>query len=143
MESQFKKNFSDDIGFPTFLFEWTVTLFKTKRPKQAENKAIETFFSNTYILDKFLDKEFLELDISENSSWEQSSLAEYFHYSKDQKELADFAVWLDGFVTSERFYKFADQFIDVERKLKTEAVGPKRSALVNRRSRLIEDLQRE
>ena len=136
----FKKNFPDDIGFPTFLFEWTVTLFKTKRLEQAENKAIETFFSNTYLIDKFLGKEFLELHISENSNWELSSLAENFHYSKDQNELSDFAKWLNSFVTSNKFFKIANEFIDIERKLKTELVGPKRSALVKRRYRLIDEL---
>jgi hypothetical protein len=139
----FKKNFPDDIGFPGFLFEWTVTLFKTKKLEQAENKAIETFFSNTYLLDKFLGKEFLELDISEHSNWEKSNLAKYFHYSKDQKELADFAEWLGHFVTGEKFYKIANEFIDIERKLKTEPVGPKRSALVKRRYQLIDDLEQE
>jgi len=108
--------------------------------EQAENKAIETFFSNTYLIDKFLGKEFLELHISENSNWELSSLAENFHYSKDQNELSNFAKWLNSFVTSNKFFKIANEFIDIERKLKTEPVGPKRSALVKRRYRLIDEL---
>ena len=27
----FEKNFPGDMGFPSFLFEWTITLFKTKK----------------------------------------------------------------------------------------------------------------
>ncbi len=139
----FNKNFPDDSGFPTFLFEWTVTLFKTKRIKHAEHKAIETFFSNTYIFDRYLDKELLDFDKSESSSWELSSLTDHFDYSKDQEELADFTDWLEKFVTSEKFYKCANEFIEIETKLKNEPVGPKRSALVNRRYSLLEDLENE
>ncbi len=43
----FNKNFSDDSGYPDFLFEWTIILFKTGRLKEAEKKAFETFRSNT------------------------------------------------------------------------------------------------
>ena len=34
----FEKNFPDDIGFPDFLFEWTIILFKKGKLKEAEKK---------------------------------------------------------------------------------------------------------
>ena len=39
----FDKTFPDDHGFPEFLFERTIILFKTGRIKEAEQKAFETF----------------------------------------------------------------------------------------------------
>jgi hypothetical protein len=136
----FDKNFPEDSGFPIFLFEWTITLFKTKRIKQAEKKAMETFYSNTYLIDKFLKKEFLDFDKLENSNWEYSSLVEQLIYSKEQDELTDFAEWLENFVTSEKFYDFANKFIEIESILKTEPVGQKRTELVKKRYKLLENI---
>jgi hypothetical protein len=43
----FKKNFPNDSGFPVFLFEWTIILFKTGRLKEIAHKVFETFRRNT------------------------------------------------------------------------------------------------
>jgi hypothetical protein len=39
----FHKNLDDDSGYPTFLFEWTLKLFKNGKLNEAEKKALETF----------------------------------------------------------------------------------------------------
>ena len=101
---------------------------------------METFYSNTYLIDKFLNKEFLDFDKSENSNWEYSSLAEQLIYSKDQNELIDFADWLENFITTEKFYDFANKFIEIESILKTEPIGEKRTKLVKERYKLIENI---
>ena len=50
----FAKTFPDDIGFPDFLFEWAVLLFKSGKLEQAKVKIWQTFCANTYVLDKWL-----------------------------------------------------------------------------------------
>lgn len=135
----FHKNFPDDVGYPIFLFEWTVTLFKTSDKKGAEKKALQTFFANTYLFDKFLGKPHLDLGIYTHSNWQEASLTEALPYSKDQAELADFVDWVSQFLTSDRFYTIANEFVDIERRLTTEPVGPARSALVARRYSLLDD----
>lgn len=135
----FDKNFPDDSCFPIFLFEWTVALFKSDDIKGAEKKALRTFFSNTYLFDKFLNKQFLRFDKYEGSNWEQSSLADSFEYSKDQTDLLDFADWISKFLTSDKFYNIANEFVDIERKLKTEPTGQTRNALVKRRYSLLDN----
>jgi len=135
----FDKTFPDDSGFPIFLFEWAIILFKTGKTGEAEKKALQTFFSNTYLIDKFLDKEFLYLDKSENSNWETDYLTKEFEYSKYQPELHDFADWLSLFVTSERFYKIANEFVAIEQRLKSEPVGRSRTLLVNKLYSLLEN----
>ncbi len=134
----FGKNFPDDSGFPVFLFEWTLTLFKTGNFRNAEKKALKTFFSNSYLFDKFLNKNFLHLDKYEGSNWEQAELTKHLEYSKDLPDLHDFADWINEFLTSDKFYKIANEFVDIERKLKTEPTGPTRTELVERRYRLID-----
>ncbi|WP_066224485.1 hypothetical protein [Formosa haliotis] len=137
----FDKNFPEDSGFPIFLFEWTITLFKKKKIKLAEKKALETFYSNTYLIDIFLENEMLHFDRSESSNWEYTSLVENLEYSKNQEELSDFANWLTDFTTTKTFYVFANKYIEIETELKHEPIGEKRSKLVNEKFQLRENLK--
>jgi hypothetical protein len=136
----FDKNFPDDCGYPVFLLEWTITLFKTGKETEAEKKALQTFMANTYLWDKFLGKELLHFDIKESSGWESEKLTENLVYSKDQEEYQDFAQWLDQFMKSEKFLKIANEFINIEIQLKTEPAGPKRSQLVKESRCLLDNL---
>jgi hypothetical protein len=76
----FAKQFQDDIGFPDFLFEWTIILFKNGLIKEAEKKAFETFCSNTYLLDKFFSKPIIPIDKWEGSNLEAPSFTEFFRH---------------------------------------------------------------
>ena len=135
----FHKNFNDDSGYPSFLLEWTITLFKNSKLKEAEKKALETFFSNTYLIDKFLGKELLDLNISEQSNWANASLVADLIYKHSDEELQYFTEWLSEFVISQKFYQYANEFIEIQRRLKTEPVGITRSQLVSRRYSLLDD----
>src|SRR5690606_8377974 len=66
----FKKTFPDDVGYPDFLFEWTITLYKTKRIKEAEKKAIETFSGNSYLFDSYFGKPVIPIEKWEFSNFE-------------------------------------------------------------------------
>jgi hypothetical protein len=136
----FNKNFPEDSCYPIFLFEWAITLFKTKRIKLAENKIKHTFYTNTYLIDKFLNKELLHFDKSEDSNWEYEQLIEHFKYSKDQEELNDFAEWLELFMKNENFLEFANDFIDLKEKLSNEPIGEIRSDLVKKQYKLLEQI---
>ena len=127
----FDKNFPDDSGYPIFLFEWTFILFKCDKLIEAENKAHQTFFSNTYLFDKFLGKEPLRLDKNESSNWEFESLVDGFLYSSLDTEFIEFASWTQNVLSSRTFLDKANEFIEIERKLKTEPVGQKRTELVS------------
>ncbi len=132
----FDKNFPDDSGYPIFLFEWAFILFKCDKLIEAENKAHQTFFSNTYLFDKFLGKELLRLDKNESSNWEFESLVDGFPYSSLDTEFIEFASWTQNVLSSRIFLDKANEFIEIERKLKTEPVGQKRTELVNRLSKI-------
>ncbi|WP_298766671.1 hypothetical protein [uncultured Polaribacter sp.] len=137
----FEKNFPEDSGFPIFLFEWTITLFKKNKIKLAEKKALETFYSNTYLIDFFLENKLLNFDKSESSNWEYSSLVENLEYSQNTEELIDFSEWLKEFTKTKTFYGFANNLIEIETKLKNEPIGKKRSKLVSEKYQLLENLK--
>ena len=58
----FDKNFPDDGGFPEFLFESAIILFKTSRQKEAANAAFRTFCSDPDWIDRFFDQPLIPLD---------------------------------------------------------------------------------
>ena len=114
----FDKNFGDDIGYPDFLFEWTILLFKNGRLKDAERKAVQTYCCNTYLFDKFFGRPVVPLVKWEGSNLEMPYLAEQLPYSSQQPELADFAAWLHQLERTEKFAAFAARFVSIGQQLK-------------------------
>jgi hypothetical protein len=134
----FQKNFSDDMGEPMFLFEWCMTLFKNGKLQEAENKAIETFTANTYLIDKFLDRPFHTFDMIDNAAWQKEQLNSTLPYSKDEERFKSFAQWLNLIVESTRYKSLTAEFMDIQIRLLTEPVGAIRSELIRRKYRLVE-----
>lgn len=137
----FQKNFPDDCGEPHFLFEWCITLFKNGKSKEAEKKAVETFMSNTYLIDTFLGKPFHSFDELEHSEWQKNQVTQYFSYSAKQEHLKGFAHWLSEFVLSDKFQAITNTFITNEIRLLTEPMGEKRNELVDSKRRLLDNFQ--
>lgn len=113
----FHKNFPDDSGFPDFLFEWTIILFKTGNIREAEKKAFETYCSNTYVFDKFFGRPIVPLDKYENSNINNPAYADYFNYSCQQSDLADFSDWLDKFIRTAKFAEASRKYIEIYKQL--------------------------
>ena len=137
----FNKNFPDDSGFPDFLFEWTIILFKTGRLKEAEKKAFETFRSNTYIFDIFFNRQVTEIE-----KWEGSNLqtldfaANQFGYNSKQDNLTDFSEWLSNFIATEKFKLLSNKYLDIQKRLKTEHDIEKRRYLIEQEQQLENEL---
>ena len=127
----FDKNFSEDSGYPIFLFEWTFILFKCGQFLKAEQKVHRTFFSNTYLFDKFLGKEPLQLNKNESSSWEYQSLVENFPYTSKDPSFKNFAVWIEDMLSSRIFIDKANEFVEIERHLINEPVGQTQTYICN------------
>ncbi len=116
--SWFEKNFNDDIGMPDFLFEWLIILFKTNNLKKAEKKAFQTYFSNTYLFEKYFGRQIIPIEKYEYSNLSSPEFVEYFNYSSEQKELSDFTEWLKTFENLEHFKRKRDNYILTCKKLK-------------------------
>ena len=115
----FSKNFPDDCGFPDFLFEWTVILFKCGKTKEAEKKAFETFCSNTYLFDKFFARQVTPIDKWEGSNLESLDFIQYFDYSSADPSLGDFSEWLNNLIISEDFNIRCNRYVDIQKRAKT------------------------
>ena len=76
---------------------------------------------------------------TEHSNLENSALVENLNYEENDEVLQDFTKWLSEFVLSEKFYLYAYEFLEIERRLKTEPVGITRSQLVSRRYSLLDN----
>jgi hypothetical protein len=132
----FDRNFPDDCGFPIFLFEWTIILFKTSKFKAAERKAFQTFCSNTYLFDKFFGLTSTTQLKLENSNWERSTLTDQLIYANNQPDHTDFANWLREFIATEKFANLSTKFIAIQKCLQTESDLKMRSYLVNQSAQL-------
>jgi len=127
----FNKNFPDDSGYPDFLFEWAVILFKTGRLREAEKMAFKAFTRNTYLFDKFFDRTINKIDKWEGSNLETLEFAsEHFHYSHHQDILSDFAEWLDNYTQTEKFIVSSNKYLEILKRLKNEHDLETRSYLV-------------
>ena len=124
------KNFPDDAGFPDFLFEWLVILFKNGKIKEAEQKAIETFCADIHLLNSFLGRPHAISESWEDVPRTEGISAEYFCSLRTHISLTDFAEWLTGFVATERFLAIAGKYIDLRRQLQGEHDLEQRQYLV-------------
>jgi len=114
-------------------------LFKSGRLKEAEKKAFQTFCRNTYIFDKFFNKEIIPIDKWEGSNLEVAEfIKSSFHYIHSQDNLTDFSEWLDKFIKSEKFIQLSNKLIDINRRLNDEKDSETRWYLISQ-TRQLED----
>ena len=116
----FAKTFPDDIGFPDFLFEWAVLLFKSGKLAEAKAKIWQTFCANTYVLDKFVGHPIHPIQKYEWSNLAQAGFTAYFTYSHQQTEWLDFSQWLEEFMASELFTTRKARYLTIHQQLVVE-----------------------
>lgn len=126
----FDKNFPDDSGFPEFLFERTIILFKTGNIKEAEQAVFKTFCSNPYWVDKFFGRPITQLDMWHWSNLARPEYTDALEYSNTQADLTDFSEWLDKLISADDFINRSNKYVDIYRRLKTESDKEMRQYLV-------------
>jgi hypothetical protein len=126
----FYKNFPDDSGFPEFLFESTILLFKTGRLKEAANAAFRTFCSNPYWIDSYLGRPTVPLDIWHSSNTMQPEYTQALTYTCDQPDLADFTGWLQELIAGADFTNRSSRYVEIYRQLNKEIDKESRRRLV-------------
>ena len=133
----FNKNFPDDWGYPEFLFEWTVILFKTGRLKEAKKRAFQTFTRNTYLFDKFFGRPINKIEKWAGSNLETAEFAiDYFDYTHTQENLKDFGEWLNKLTQTESFIALANKYLEIYKRLKNENDVETRGYLLNQANQL-------
>lgn len=126
----FYKSFPDDGGFPEFLFESAILLFKDGRLKEAASAAFRTFCSNPYWIDRFLGRPMVQLDIWHSSNLMEVEYTKALAYTSDQPELVDFGGWLRELITTEDFARRSSRYVEIYRQLKSETDKESRRQLV-------------
>ncbi|OPY88311.1 MAG: hypothetical protein A4E71_00522 [Smithella sp. PtaU1.Bin162] len=132
----FHKNFPDDCGLPDFLFEWMLILFMNEKLNDAEIKAFETFCSNTYLLDRFLDQPSISVEKYECSNMEGEAYCTYLKYSCADDSLSLFVTWLRGVIKSKKFVNLSSKFFTIRKQLLSEKDRAIRSALLEQERQL-------
>jgi len=135
----FYTSFPDDGGFPEFLFETAILLFKTGQLKEAAVAAFQTFCSNPYLLDRFLGRPVVQLDIWHSSNVMQIEYTQVLTHSRAQPDLVDFGDWLRQLITTEDFTRRSNRYIEIYRQLKTESDKGSRRRLVQEAFQLERD----
>lgn len=126
----FAKAFPDDIGFPDFLFEWAVLLFKMGKLEQASLKVWQTYCANTYVLDKFFGNPIQPLAKYEWSNLAQAGFTDYFTYSSQQADMLDFSQWLVELLSSEAFSSRQARYVPIHQQLAGELDEESRGCLL-------------
>lgn len=134
----FARTFADDIGFPDFLFEWSLILFKNGKLNQARPKAWQTFCSHPDLLDHFLGRPIESHTSVQGSGFVQPGMSNSFPYSGQQAELSDFGLWLEEFVSTEPFLRCRTRYVAIKEQLQTETDRPTRRSLLEEANLLID-----
>ncbi|MFN0047885.1 MAG: hypothetical protein ACKVOU_02040 [Cytophagales bacterium] len=109
----FHKNFPSDSCYSTFLYEWTIVLFKTGRLKEAEKKALEVFCSDNGVLFKILQ-------IGDANMANDELANKYLNELKNKGSLADFNTWILHLIRQDFFLDFCNKYIELEKRIETE-----------------------
>ena len=136
----FNKNFPKDKGFPEFLYEWAVILYKNDKIKDARQKVFQTFCSNIYIFDKYFGNDIIKKDIFEKNDTESYENLKFIHLNAGNTSLGDFDEWLKELVNSEKFIEVCEKFIDIRKQLKVAESAEVRNRLNRQEQNLIYEL---
>ncbi len=133
----FQKNFPDDIGLPSFLFEWTIILFKNGKLEAARKKAFEAYCRNVQVFDRFFGRPLRGAAGWEMSNLELPEFLEHFPYSSEDPELADFTEWLSCFEQEPEFVEKSRAYIALQEQLQhTQGGSEERRALLDKKREL-------
>ncbi|TAL71320.1 MAG: hypothetical protein EPN88_05750 [Bacteroidetes bacterium] len=126
----FSKAFPDDTGFPVLNLFWSAAFFENNKIPQAINKAYETAFSNTYLLDLINGKDPVQLDKSEAIGFENLEYAKQVYKDCIQLITLEFQIWISNLSEFDDFKANLNEFISIQKLIKDEPVGPMRTSLI-------------
>ena len=132
------KAFADDVGFPDFLFEWTLILYKNGKRAQASQKAWQTFCSNPDLLDYFLSQQIGSFSPAQRIGYAQPGIPPSLAFSGQQAELSDFGLWLEEFISSEPFIRCRSRYLVIAERLQTETDRDTRRSLLQEADHLVD-----
>ncbi|MFC1714282.1 hypothetical protein ACFL6S_11495 [Candidatus Poribacteria bacterium] len=132
----FEKTFPDDVGEPYQYLCWTLALYRAGDKEAAKGKLIQTMLKNLYLLPRLLGIKQEILDIWHSSNWDEKEYAEsaapeiFELWTDEEKE------WVRKVYNTQEVEEIRSRYIEIQRQLKTEPIGAKRTELVMEASRM-------
>lgn len=126
----FEKNFSTDIGEPFHLLCSALAHYHTGDLKTATYALRRAMFSNLHLIPRLLGREPENLDIGSNLNWSGPDSLDYAPPEYWDLWDDDARQWAEEIYESQEFSDLRNRYIEIERLLKGEPRGPKRSQLV-------------
>ena len=126
----FSKAFPDDTGFPFFNLLWAAAFFENNKIPQAINKAYETAFSNTYLLELIAGRDTVQLDKSEMIGYENLEYAKQIYKDCINLITLEFQIWISNLSEFDDFKANLNKFISIQKLIKDEPVGHMRTGLI-------------
>jgi hypothetical protein len=126
----FSKAFPDDTGFPIFNLLWSAAFFENNKIPEAIQKAYETAFSNTYLLELIAGRNTVQLDKSEMIGYENLGYAKQIYKDCINLTTLEFQIWISNLSEFDDFKANLNKFISIQKLIKEEPVGPMRTGLI-------------
>jgi hypothetical protein len=126
----FSKAFPDDTGFPVFNLLWAAAFFENNKIPLAINKAYETAFSNTYLLELIAGRDTIQLDKSDPIGYENLVYAKQIYKDCINLITLYFQIWISNLSEFDDFKSNLNKFISIQKLIKDEPVGPMRTSLM-------------
>jgi len=120
----FSKAFPDDTGFPFFNLLWSAAFFENNKIPEAIQKAYETAFSNTYLLELIGGRDTVQMDKSEPIGYENLEYAKQIYKDCINLITLDFQIWISNLSEFDDFKANLNKFISIQILIKDEPVGP-------------------
>ena len=139
----FEKTFPDDVGEPFQYLCWTLALYRSDDKEAAKDKLIQTMLRNLYLLPQLLGIDQDIFDIWHSSNWDmkeyaESAAPEIFGLWTDEERK-----WVREAYGSQEVEEIQSRYIEIQRQLKTEPIGAKRTELVMEASRMERNMDDE
>jgi hypothetical protein len=133
----FQRAFPDDIGEPFHYLCWTLALYRASDHDSAAKKLAQTWFRNRYLVSRLLRLDEQQPAIRHSTNWEQPEYVE--HGPSELLDLWDekALLWARDVYEMAWFKQVRTAYLEIERRLESEPVGPERIRLVSERSRLV------
>ena len=136
----FSKAFPDDTGFPFFNLLWSASFFENNKIPEAIQKAYETAFSNTYLLELIAGRDTVQLDKSEMIGYENLEYAKQIYKDCIQLITLEFQIWVSNRSEYDDFKANLNKFISIQKLIKDEPVGPLRTGLLQESNKFARQL---
>lgn len=113
----FTKTFPDDITVSEIMLMSSLIYFKNKKIKDAEKKALQSYFADSYVFNIFMDR---PIKKDNDSNYNLNAIKDFFADLKKQNDLTDFQNWLADFEKTETFKDFYSKYQELQLKLDKE-----------------------